>query len=56
MHKTQRNTEYLQDRIEILREELIKIGLRDGLTAPSTVRLSELLDKEIKVYQRKILK
>ncbi|MFD2656626.1 aspartyl-phosphate phosphatase Spo0E family protein [Gracilibacillus thailandensis] len=46
------NINLLLEQIEKMREELVDIGLRDGLTAPSTLEYSELLDEQIKVYQR----
>ncbi|QGH37081.1 Spo0E family sporulation regulatory protein-aspartic acid phosphatase [Gracilibacillus salitolerans] len=42
----------LLERIEAMRNKLLDIGFRDGLTAPSTLKYSELLDEEIKVYQK----
>ncbi|PWU67187.1 MULTISPECIES: aspartyl-phosphate phosphatase Spo0E family protein [Gracilibacillus] len=42
----------LLEKIEIMRRELLDIGFRDGLTAPSTLEYSELLDEEIRIYQK----
>ncbi|QGH36248.1 Spo0E family sporulation regulatory protein-aspartic acid phosphatase [Gracilibacillus salitolerans] len=42
----------LSERIEKMRHELLKIGSQEGLTAPSTLRHSRLLDEEIKAYQK----
>ncbi len=46
------DVESLLEQIEIMREELVDIGLRDGLTASSTLEYSQLLDERIKVYQK----
>ncbi|WP_231710586.1 aspartyl-phosphate phosphatase Spo0E family protein [Gracilibacillus suaedae] len=46
------NINLLLEQIEKMREELVDIGLRDGLTAPSTLEYSQLLDERIKVYQK----
>ncbi|ENH95514.1 hypothetical protein J416_15697 [Gracilibacillus halophilus YIM-C55.5] len=45
-------TEMVSKRIEVLRDEFLIIGFRDGLTVPTTVRKSELLDEQIDLYQR----
>ncbi|SFL34165.1 Spo0E like sporulation regulatory protein [Gracilibacillus orientalis] len=46
------DVELLLERIEVMRRELLDKGFRDGLTAPSTLEYSELLDEYIKVYQK----
>ncbi|WP_238343627.1 aspartyl-phosphate phosphatase Spo0E family protein [Gracilibacillus saliphilus] len=38
-------------RIEAMRSELLKIGNREGLTAPITLKYSQSLDEKIKEYQ-----
>ncbi len=48
------DVESLLERIEVMRRELLDIGFRDGLTAPTTIKYSELLDEQIKVYQKMI--
>ncbi len=52
MRKSKMDVESLLEQIEIMREELVNIGLRDGLTASSTLEYSQLLDERIKVYQK----
>ncbi|WP_163583228.1 aspartyl-phosphate phosphatase Spo0E family protein [Gracilibacillus saliphilus] len=52
MSKSKMDVESLLEQIEIMREELVDIGLRDGLTASSTLEYSQLLDERIKVYQK----
>lgn len=44
----------LLEKIEIMRRELLDIGFRDGLTAPTTIEYSESLDEEIRIYQEMI--
>lgn len=51
MNKSEVDVDSLLERIELMREKLVDIGLREGLTAPTTLRFSELLDEQIKVYQ-----
>ncbi|QGH36219.1 Spo0E family sporulation regulatory protein-aspartic acid phosphatase [Gracilibacillus salitolerans] len=52
MSNSEIDVELLLQRIEVMRSELVDIGFRDGLTAPSTLKYSELLDEQIKVYQK----
>ncbi len=57
MRKDQRDDlkiELLSERIEMMRDELLNIGLRDGLTASTTIKHSELLDEQIEIFQRVI--
>ncbi|WP_232696815.1 aspartyl-phosphate phosphatase Spo0E family protein [Brevibacillus daliensis] len=37
--------EYLIEQIELLREEMVKIGIEEGLNDPKVLRCSEDLDK-----------
>ncbi|MGN8646330.1 Spo0E family sporulation regulatory protein-aspartic acid phosphatase [Gracilibacillus sp. HCP3S3_G5_1] len=46
------NAVLLLKQIEIMRKKLVAIGFRDGLTAPSTIEYSELLDEQIEIYQK----
>ncbi|MGN8648148.1 Spo0E family sporulation regulatory protein-aspartic acid phosphatase [Gracilibacillus sp. HCP3S3_G5_1] len=52
MGNSEANIDSLLERIEVMRDELVAIGLRDGLTAPTTLEYSKLLDEYIKIYQR----
>lgn len=52
MGNKEANIDSLLERIEVMRDELLAIGLRDGLTAASTLKYSELLDEYIKIYQK----
>ncbi|MGN8646289.1 Spo0E family sporulation regulatory protein-aspartic acid phosphatase [Gracilibacillus sp. HCP3S3_G5_1] len=52
MSNSEIDKELLLERIEIMRKKLVDIGLRDGLTAPSTIEYSELLDEQIEIYQK----
>ncbi|WP_163538170.1 aspartyl-phosphate phosphatase Spo0E family protein [Gracilibacillus sp. YIM 98692] len=52
MSKSERNVIPILKQIENMRRELVDIGLRDGLNAPSTLKHSELLDEQIKIYQK----
>ncbi len=46
------NIDVLSEKIEMMRKELLAIGFREGFTASSTIEYSELLDKQIEVYQK----
>ncbi|WP_208589487.1 aspartyl-phosphate phosphatase Spo0E family protein [Gracilibacillus suaedae] len=54
MNNSEVDVDSLLERIELMREKLVDIGLREGLTAPSTLKYSELLDEQIKIYQKLI--
>lgn len=38
--------------IKVLKEQLIRIGISEGLSSENTLRISEELDKYIYLYQR----
>lgn len=42
---------YLAKTIESLRNEMIKIGIQEGLTSEKTIAISQLLDIYIAKYQ-----
>ncbi|MDX8047168.1 aspartyl-phosphate phosphatase Spo0E family protein [Gracilibacillus sp. S3-1-1] len=44
----------LLKRIEKMRRKLVNDAFRDGFTAPSTIKQSELLDEQIETYQKMI--
>ncbi|WP_163537237.1 aspartyl-phosphate phosphatase Spo0E family protein [Gracilibacillus sp. YIM 98692] len=44
--------ERLSERIEYMRNELIRIGMRDGLNADTTIAYSKQLDILIKDFQK----
>jgi len=44
----------LLDTIDLLKTELLKYGIEKGLNDPNTIRISELLDTYIVMYQKKI--
>ncbi|WP_031539895.1 MULTISPECIES: aspartyl-phosphate phosphatase Spo0E family protein [unclassified Bacillus (in: firmicutes)] len=44
----------LLDTIDLLKIKLLKYGIEKGLNDPHTIRISELLDTYIVMYQKKI--
>lgn len=48
--------EALTQRIDLLKVEMIDLGLNIGLNHPSTVALSQKLDEIILMYQKECLK
>jgi hypothetical protein len=42
---TRMNNEDLINRIEMLREKMISVGMTKGFTSPETIKLSKSLDK-----------
>ncbi|SFL33238.1 Spo0E like sporulation regulatory protein [Gracilibacillus orientalis] len=46
------NLKLLSERIEQMRDELVNIGFLDGLTAPTTIKYSKLLDEKIETFQK----
>jgi hypothetical protein len=48
--KTVEKSNYIQI-IELLRQEMIETGLKEGLTSKKTIQLSQKLDRYITKYQ-----
>lgn len=42
----------LVSKIELLRKEMIKSGIEEGLSSKKTIELSQLLDRYVLTYQR----
>lgn len=53
MISLQKNSEelFLKNSIESLRQEMIRIGIQEGLTGERTIRISQELDTYIAQYQ-----